>query len=88
MTTKVMVSFPDGFLEAVDALAQAEQRSRSELVREALRHYMAAREGATRPIDRPSVRVAVAVLDELAGATPGTGDDSTADVRTWRDRRR
>jgi len=88
MTKKVMISFPDEFLEAVDALAQAEQRNRSELVREALRHYMAARNGAARPIDRPSVQAAIATLDRLARATPATGDDSTADVRAWRNQRR
>ncbi|OGX12422.1 MAG: hypothetical protein A3I71_02185 [Omnitrophica WOR_2 bacterium RIFCSPLOWO2_02_FULL_63_16] len=38
--SKVMISLPDAFLSDVDALAKAERRSRSELVREAIRTYM------------------------------------------------
>ena len=38
MTRKVMVSFPDQFLEEVDRMAEEELRRRSELIREALRH--------------------------------------------------
>jgi Arc/MetJ-type ribon-helix-helix transcriptional regulator len=40
MATKVMVSFPEEFLAEVDRVAREEHRSRSELVREALRLYM------------------------------------------------
>jgi uncharacterized protein len=38
--TKVLVSFPDEFLAEVDRVAREEQRSRSELLREAARLYM------------------------------------------------
>ena len=37
---KVLVTMPDGFLDKVDSLADSEQRSRSELIREALRTYI------------------------------------------------
>jgi Arc/MetJ-type ribon-helix-helix transcriptional regulator len=37
---KVMVSFPDEFLERVDRQAKAQNRSRSELIRNALRHEL------------------------------------------------
>lgn len=37
---KVLVSVPDKFLEIIDETAQSEQRTRSELIREALRTYM------------------------------------------------
>src|SRR5512133_1170179 len=40
MANKVLVSLPEKFLEEVDARATEEQRSRSELVREALRVYL------------------------------------------------
>ena len=43
MTTKVTVSFPDEFLAEVDRVAAEEQRSRSELLREAMRLYMRTR---------------------------------------------
>jgi len=87
MATKVMVSFPDEFLVEVDRIAQAEHRSRSELVREALRFYIGLRKGREQPGLDPFVRQAVMVQDSLAHAAPGTGQDSTADIRRWREAR-
>lgn len=37
---KVLVTMPDEFLNKVDGLADSEKRSRSELIREALKNYM------------------------------------------------
>jgi len=37
---RILVSMPDDFLGRVDELASDEQRTRSELVREALRSYL------------------------------------------------
>jgi len=37
---KVLVSMSDNFLESIDKIAKNEQRTRSELIREALRNYM------------------------------------------------
>ncbi len=37
---RVLVSMTDTFLKTIDEMAQKEQRSRSELIREALRTYM------------------------------------------------
>lgn len=37
---RILVSMPDEFLDRVDGLANEEQRTRSELVREALRSYI------------------------------------------------
>lgn len=88
MTTKVMVSFPNEFLAQVDEVAKAEHRSRSELIREALRQYMAARQPVMRPIDNPQIRATVESMDRLAKEIPGTGEDSAEAVRHWRDARR
>lgn len=85
---KVMVSFPDEFLAEVDRIAAAENRSRSELLREAVRAYIAARELRKRPADDPRVRQAVATQDRLARVSPGRGEDSTQDIRRWREARR
>ena len=41
--SKVMISVPREFLRNLDVLAQAEHRSRSELVREAVRVYVVTR---------------------------------------------
>jgi metal-responsive CopG/Arc/MetJ family transcriptional regulator len=87
MATKVMVSFPDEFLVEVDRIAQEEHRSRSELVREALRFYIGLRQGREQPGMDPFVRQAVLVQDRLSHAAPGTGQDSTADIRRWREAR-
>lgn len=37
---KVLISMPDEFLTMIDSFAANEQRTRSELVREALRNYI------------------------------------------------
>ena len=37
---KVLISMPDEFLERIDNVAASEQRTRSELIREALRGYI------------------------------------------------
>lgn len=37
---KILVTMPDDFLHKIDGLASNEQRTRSELIREALRSYM------------------------------------------------
>lgn len=37
---RVLISMPDEFLSMIDNVADSEQRSRSELIREALRTYI------------------------------------------------
>ncbi len=37
---KVLLSLPDKFLNKIDEIANSEQRTRSELIREALRNYI------------------------------------------------
>jgi len=37
---RVLISMPEEFLDRIDKLAETEQRSRSELIREALRTYI------------------------------------------------
>jgi uncharacterized protein len=58
MATKVMVSFPGEFLAEVDRLAQEEHRSRSELIREALRLYMSQRSEPGQTVSPARVREA------------------------------
>ena len=41
---KVLISMKEEFLDEIDKLADTEHRSRSELIREALRLYMRARQ--------------------------------------------
>ena len=37
---RILISMPEKFLEEIDGVAENESRSRSELIREALRNYM------------------------------------------------
>lgn len=45
MANKILVSLPEKFLEDVDRVATEEHRSRSELIREALRAYLEVKKG-------------------------------------------
>jgi metal-responsive CopG/Arc/MetJ family transcriptional regulator len=40
MPKKVLVALPSGLLEQIDFVAQVEHRTRSDLIREALRRYI------------------------------------------------
>ena len=85
---KVIVPFPDEFLEEVDRIADEELRSRSELIREAPRLYIGASQRGVHPGDLPHVRAAVESMHTLAQVAPGTGQDSAEHVRYWREKRR
>jgi Arc/MetJ-type ribon-helix-helix transcriptional regulator len=77
---KVMVSFPTQFLSKVDRAARSQGRSRSELIREALRVTLGEREA------RQSWKEALAPLRELEAQWVGEWD-STDIIRYYRDRR-
>ena len=70
MTTKILVSLPQEFLDEVDHLAAEEHRSRSELIREALRAYLEVRQVRKLQIKRVSEQSA------LYG-------DFTAEFKAW-----
>lgn len=83
---RFVVTIPDDFLEEVDARAQAEHRNRSELVREALRSYL---RSGTRKGDisnRPEVRRAIQMQDDLRRRHEGSGYSGSEAVRQMRDR--
>ncbi len=60
---KILVTMPDAFLDKVDGLANNEQRTRSELIREALRTYM--RRVSARQIQRADENAKI--LENLLG---------------------
>lgn len=86
MATKVMVSFPDEFLAEVDRVAQEEHRSRSELVREALRFYISLRQEPGQPGAAPFGRQAVMARsgDQVSPVVPGSDLDRTTDIQPMR----
>lgn len=85
MTTKIIIFFSAKLLAEIDRIAREEHRSRSELVREAIRLYVEMRRHKRVPMDLPKVRQAVATQDRLARLDPGTGEDSAIEIRRWRE---
>lgn len=83
---RFVVTIPDEFLEEVDARAKAEHRSRSELVREALRSYLRSGGRGGDISDRPEVRRAIQFQDEMRRRHEGSGYSGSAVVREMRDR--
>lgn len=83
---RFVVTIPEDFLEEVDARAEAEHRSRSELVREALRGYL--RSGGRKGdiSDRPEFKKAIQFQDEMRRRHEGSGYSGSAVVREMRDR--
>ena len=83
---RFVVTVPEDFLREVDARAKAEHRSRSELVREALRGYLRSG-GRTEDIsNRPEFKKAVQFQDEMRRRHEGSGYSGSAVVREMRDR--
>jgi CopG family transcriptional regulator / antitoxin EndoAI len=60
---RVLISMDDEFLELVDNFADREHRSRSELIREALRNYMRRSNFATSPRTEQEASSLQALLD-------------------------
>jgi CopG family transcriptional regulator/antitoxin EndoAI len=81
---KVMISLPEGFLSEVDKAAEAEHRTRSDLVREALREYLRGEKRSRKPIESPRVQQAFETLRSL---TWKEKFDSTKVIRRMRDSR-
>ncbi len=78
---KVMISLPDTFLEKVDRVAEAQNRSRSELIREALRTLLGGEQRTSR-----SWRKSLTRLRELEHQWVGQWD-STDIIRYYRETR-
>jgi Arc/MetJ-type ribon-helix-helix transcriptional regulator len=78
---KIMISLPQDFLKKVDRAARAQGRSRSELIREALRTLL-----SDRPGSRRSWTEALAPLKELEQQWVGQWN-STDIVRYYRETR-
>lgn len=70
MANKVLVSLPEKFLENVDRVAAEEHRSRSELIREALRAYLDARQSKKISDGSASYTVDVSKVVDDARAFP------------------
>ena len=78
---KIMISLPEEFLKKVDRAAKAQGRSRSELIREALRVMLTGKESGRR-----SWKEALAPLKELEQQWVGQWN-STDIIRYYRETR-
>lgn len=81
---KVMISLPDEFLSEVDKAAKSEHRTRSDLIREALREYFRGGNRPQKPIENSRVREAFETLRSL---TWKEKFDSTEAIRKMHDSR-
>ena len=83
---KVMITMPDEFLKKLDRVAAAEHRTRSELIREAVRSYVVERRVGKRSsaLNKPSVRAAVALQDRMSKRMHGVRFNSVAFIRKMR----
>jgi Arc/MetJ-type ribon-helix-helix transcriptional regulator len=81
---KVMISIPDEFLKELDRVSKAEHRTRSELFREAIRHYIYGFPLRNKPADNPEVKNSLRSLDELKDKWRGKWDSAEA-IRKMRD---
>jgi metal-responsive CopG/Arc/MetJ family transcriptional regulator len=62
--SKIIVNIPDDFLRTIDKTAKQEHRSRSELLREALRLYLSQRQTRIIPLkENPYVQWAIKKQD-------------------------
>lgn len=60
---RILISMKDNFLKSIDKLAQSEQRTRSELIREALRAYIKKQKIATPKIAQDNAKILESLLD-------------------------
>lgn len=61
---RILVSMPDEFLNSIDKMANSELRSRSELIREALRSYV---KKANTPKTTAGAQKNAKILEDLLG---------------------
>ena len=60
---RVLISMPEGFLDQIDEVAEMESRSRSELIREALRSYITKNRARNTGLADKNARILEALLD-------------------------
>lgn len=84
---KVTVSLPEELIAQIDQVARAEQRTRAELLHEAIEHYLREKGGLHRWED-PVVLNAVATQRRIAQLGEGEQSDVVAEIRQMRESRR
>lgn len=60
---RVLISMPESFLGKIDQVANSESRSRSELIREALRTYITKNQSRNSVLAEKNAKILEALLD-------------------------
>lgn len=84
---EVTVSLPDELVTRIDDAARAEQRTRGELIHEAIEQYLLDK-GRLRRWKDPAVLNAIATQDRIARLAEGQQSDELAEIRRMRESRR
>ena len=84
---KIMISIPEEMLSELDQTAKEDHRSRSEFIREAVRHFLQVRKSLSTPGHNARVQKAITVQDGLAAKDVAKDWDSTYEIRKWREGR-
>ena len=79
-----MISVPEEMLSELDHKAREDHRSRSEFIREAVRHFLELKKVQSVPGQLQQVQQAVSVQDALAKEDSSKDWNGTEEIRKWR----
>ncbi len=82
--SRIIVTVPDSYIENLDQEAKEEHKSRSELIREAIRHHI--EEKRVWEERKKRRERAFREMDRIRATTKGSDFDSTDFIRRWRHR--
>lgn len=81
---KVIITMPNEFLKKVDQEARVEHRSRSEFIREALRHYIASQHTIVDEEQSKRIKEAIKQIDEARKHSMGSKVKGSEIIQKWR----
>jgi len=83
-SAKIMISVPEEMLSELDHKAREDHRSRSEFIREAVRHFLELKKTQSVPGQIQRVQQAVSVQDALAREDSSKDWNGAEEIRKWR----
>jgi metal-responsive CopG/Arc/MetJ family transcriptional regulator len=83
-SAKIMISVPEEMLLELDHKAREDHRSRSEFIREAVRHFLELKKAPDVPGRNQRIREAVSVQDALAKEDSSKDWNGAEEIRKWR----
>jgi len=86
-SSKIMISVPEEMLSEMDREARDDHRSRSEFIREAVRHFLEFKRSHNIPRNISKIQEAVEVQEALAEGDTIEDWNGTDVIRRWRESR-